>query len=126
MGMYWRSMRIQWTSIESPGVRVSAALVSARVSVAVARLLFLLIARMRLRNSEGWSVRVPEMLVTLSGPWPVWTVRPCVSLYDVVHPFTILYTAVDCDDKKARRCAASCVPRLNSVEVVARIVWLRS
>ena len=126
MGMYCCNMRIQWTSIESPGVRVSAALVSARVSDSVGRLLFLLMARMRLRNSVGWSVRVPEMLVTLSGPWPVWTVRPCVSLYDVVHPFTILYTAVDCDEMKARRCAASCVPRLNSVEVVARIVWLRS
>ena len=126
MGMNRRSMRIQWTSIEGPGVRVSAALVSARVSVAVAVLLFLLMARIRLRNSEGWSVRDPEMLVTLSGPWPVWTVRPCVSLYDVVHPVTILYTAVDCEDMKARKCAASCVPRWNSVEVVARIMWLRS
>ena len=121
-----RSMRIQWTSIESPGVRVSPALVSARVSVAVDRLLFLLMARMRLRNSDGWSVRDPEMSVTLSGPWPVWTVRPCVFMYDVVHPVTILYTAVDCDVKKARKCAASCVPRRNSVEVVARITWLRS
>ena len=126
MGMNRRSMRIQWTSIDAPGVRVSAALVSARVSVGVDRLLLLLMARMRLRNSDGWRVRDPEMLVTLSGPWPVWTMRPCVSLYDVVHHVTSLYNDVDCDVKKARKCAASCVPRRNSVEVVARIVWLRS
>ena len=71
MGMYWRSMRIQWTSSEGPGVRVRTALASARVSVAVGRLLLLLMARMRHRNSDGWRVREPEMLVTLSGPWHV-------------------------------------------------------
>jgi hypothetical protein len=57
--------------MEGPGVRVNAVSVSARVSVAVDRLLLLFIARMRHRNSDGWRVREPVVLVTLSGPWPV-------------------------------------------------------
>ena len=103
MGMNWRNRRIQWTSIDGPGVRVNAALVSARVNVAVDRFLLVFNTLMQHRNSDGWRVREPEMLVTLSGPWPVWIVRPCVSLYDVVHPVTSLYNDVDCDVKKARK-----------------------
>ena len=57
--------------MEGPGVRVNAVSVSARVSDAVDRLLLLFMARMRHRNSDEWRVREPEMLVTLSGPWPV-------------------------------------------------------
>ena len=93
--MNWRNRRIQCTSIDGPGVRVNAALVSAQVSVAVDRLLLFFSILMRHRNSDGWRVREPEMLVTLSGPWPVRTVRPCVSLYDVIHPVTTLYRGVD-------------------------------
>ena len=79
MGMNWRNMRIQWTSMEGPGVRVNAALVSARVSVAVGRLLLLFLARMRPRDSDGWRVREPEMLVTLTAP-------SLCELYDRVYP----------------------------------------
>ena len=59
--------------------------------------------------------------MTLSGPWPVSILRPCASLYDVVQPVTSLYGGVDCDAKYARKCAASCIPRRNKVEVVAWI-----
>ena len=122
MGSDWCKMRIQWASMDGPGVGVNAVSVSALVSVCGFRLLLLMRARMRHRNNDGWRERETAMLVTLSGPLPVLIVRPCASVYDVIQPATSLYGGVICVVRNARSCAASFVPRLNRVEVVVRIV----
>ena len=42
--------------------------------------------RILLRNNVGWSVSRPLCDPTLSGPFPVTVVRPCMSLYVVLQP----------------------------------------
>ena len=106
MGSDLCSMRIQWASIDGPGVGVNTLSAYVLVSVRGFRLLLLIRARMRHRNRDGWREREPAMLVTLSGPLPVLIVRPCASVYDVIQPATSLYDGMVCVVRNARSCAA--------------------
>ena len=66
-----------------------------------------------------------DMDCTMSGPCPVFCGLPCLSLYEVVHPGTILTGRLGASRSMLSAHLASICPFLNKVEVVSLMALFR-